>query len=160
MCVENSINEFFKESFKGRCMYLKHGKTLQGISLIFENCESVYIPINDVEFFNIEGITEQFSLCDENKSCYTKSCVICTLFLKNYIDVYNDITHIKIHFLNEHPEYIAVPWKGAFTNHWQVVTYNTDVCHIHISLHWNVRKIVNYFLRIWNSAWFFIRRYP
>lgn len=161
--------------------YSKDYKTIQGITLTFENCETAYIPITEIRGLYLGKITENFGLCNENKTYYFKYCNIfsisfndllqCTYQcimgyepenknLFNRLKNHNDITHVEISFVNEDPEYIAVPWKGKhYINHYQVLRKKNNNYYIHISSHWTIHKIVNFIKYQYKVVWFKIKKF-
>ena len=134
-------------------------KKIKKVEFVFENCETIEIPVGCLYVFSLEDIKERISRKAINliaASRYTDNCAICISknankeyqpfgvehfdkeFIFDRIRKYNDITYFDITYDNGESETIYVDYKSESEDigakNLNMETYINDDGHLFISI--------------------------
>lgn len=125
-----------------------NNKQLKSLDIIFENCESINVPAESIEWFWINGFKHTLHFQSPNDVFDHYSADYVTLYLKNLdkiptstilgtelgtdiksrIKAYKDVTQITLYYDDETDFNFCVPWGGDsdYTNEYQYVKIGKD----------------------------------
>jgi len=118
---------------------------INGIDIVFENCEVISIPMTDVLYISLGGITENIwtnnlfgkESCELTLKKTAQSACINIRNKSKYdrINQYQDITHIDFIKDNESILYLDIKWNEDFKDHnkGQMVEIEGDKIYININ---------------------------
>lgn len=102
---------------------------IKSIDFVFENCETMRIPIENFKNLEIEKVDDEYSLSCiiekmDNIEYHSFSNIL------NPFDrlTFNDVTSVELEFTNETKKSIQPVWKGA---------YSINYCQITHMISWN-----------------------
>jgi len=121
------------------------GKQIDKIDIVFENCEVISVPMSDVRFIWLDGITEGLFINNiyyrKNDFELNKRATQAKLIIKNKpeykrVKQYSDITHFDFMQNNKSISYIGVKWLGEsdYHNDGQEVEIVKDEIFININI--------------------------